>query len=149
MSGAVVPDPREARARARAGTAGRLHGPMAVSMRPVPAELVPVARRISGPMPVVHGAPAHAGDPAALGIRDPDRPGFGDAVEAEAGDAPVFWAGGVTPQAAVTASRPPFAIIRAPGRMFVTDVRDDHHRIAVRTAPARTTAPPGERGSTT
>ncbi|MGW0121681.1 putative hydro-lyase [Streptomyces sp. NPDC003327] len=108
--------------------AGRLHGPMVVSMRPVPERLVPVARRISALLPAVHGAPVHAGDPAALGIRDLGRPDFGDAVEAEPGDVPVFWACGVTPQAAVMASRPPFAITHAPGRMLVTDVRDEHYR---------------------
>ncbi|WP_329123006.1 putative hydro-lyase [Streptomyces sp. NBC_01353] len=110
--------------------AGRLHGPMVVSMRPIPADLVPTARRLSGLLPAVHGAPVHAGDPAALGIRDLDRPDFGDAVVAEPGDVPVFWACGVTPQAAVTASRPPFAITHAPGRMLVTDVRDADYRVA-------------------
>ncbi|WP_137990606.1 D-glutamate cyclase family protein [Streptomyces vilmorinianum] len=111
--------------------AGRLHDPIVVSMRHVPAELVPTARRISGLLPAVHGAPVHAGDPAALGIRDLDRPDFGDAVVAEPRDVPVFWACGVTPQAAVTASRPPFAITHAPGRMLATDVRDDRYRVAV------------------
>ncbi|MGW6569238.1 putative hydro-lyase [Streptomyces sp. NPDC054975] len=110
--------------------AGRLRGPMVVSMRHVPAGLVDTARRISGLLPAVHGAPVHAGDPAALGIDDLDRPDFGDAVVAEPGDVPVFWACGVTPQAAVTASRPPFAITHAPGRMLVTDVRDSEYRVA-------------------
>ncbi|MFD5327233.1 putative hydro-lyase [Streptomyces sp. NPDC127092] len=110
--------------------AGRLRGPMVVSMRPVPAALVGVAHRISGQLPAVHGAPVHAGDPAALGIRDLDRPDFGDPVAAEPGDVPVFWACGVTPQAAVAASRPPFAISHAPGRMLVTDVRDAEYRVA-------------------
>jgi uncharacterized protein YcsI (UPF0317 family) len=47
-----------------------------------------------------------------------------------AGDVPVFWACGVTPQAAVMASRPPFAITHQPGHMFVTDVPDTEYRIA-------------------
>ena len=38
------------------------------------------------------------------------------------GDVPVFWACGVTPQAAVMASRIPFAITHAPGYMLVTDI---------------------------
>ncbi|MER8046195.1 putative hydro-lyase [Streptomyces sp. NPDC094032] len=111
--------------------AGRLHGPMVVSMRPVPAALVPTARRISGLLPAVHGAPVHEGDPAGLGIRDLARPDFGDPVVAEPGDVPVFWACGVTPQAAVMASRPPFVITHAPGRMLVTDVRDAEYRVGV------------------
>jgi uncharacterized protein YcsI (UPF0317 family) len=37
---------------------------------------------------------------------------------------PVFWACGVTPQAALMQARPPFAITHKPGHMFLTDVRD-------------------------
>lgn len=110
--------------------AGRLHGPLVVSMRPIPAALVETARRITALMPAVHGAPVHVGDPAALGIRDLDKPDFGDPVVAEEGDVPVFWACGVTSQAAVTAARPPFAITHAPGYMFVTDARDTDYRVA-------------------
>lgn len=110
--------------------AGRLHGPMVVSMRPIPGQLVDTAVRLTGRMPAVHGAPVHAGDPARLGIADLDRPQFGDPVRQEAGDVPVFWACGVTPQAAVMASRPPFAITHQPGHMFVTDVPDTDYRIA-------------------
>ncbi|GII22660.1 putative hydro-lyase [Planosporangium mesophilum] len=109
--------------------AGRVHGPMVVSMRMVPTDLVDTAVRESGRMPAVHGAPVHVGDPAALGIADLDRPDFGDPVVGEPGDVPVFWACGVTPQAALMASRPPFAITHAPGYMFVTDVRDEEYRV--------------------
>ncbi|HJQ48158.1 MAG TPA: putative hydro-lyase [Amycolatopsis sp.] len=109
--------------------AGRLHGPMVVSMRPIPAGLVDRAAAISGRMPAVHGAPVHAGDPAELGITDLGRPDFGDAVDTEAGDVPVFWACGVTPQAALMASRPPFAITHVPGHMFITDVPDADYRL--------------------
>jgi hypothetical protein len=45
-------------------------------------------------------------------------------VDIRDGEVPVFWAYGVTPQAAVTASRPPLAICHAPGHMAVTDARD-------------------------
>jgi uncharacterized protein YcsI (UPF0317 family) len=109
--------------------AGRLHGPMVVSMRPIPGDLVDPAVRLTGRMPLVHGAPVHVGDPAALGIADLDRPRFGEHVRAEAGDVPVFWACGVTAQAALMASRPPFAITHQPGHMFVTDVPDTAYRI--------------------
>jgi uncharacterized protein YcsI (UPF0317 family) len=79
-------------------------------------------------MPQVHGAPVHIGSPAELGIVDLDRPDFGEPVEAESGDVPVFWGCGVTPQAALMDSRPPFAITHAPGHMFVTDVPDSAYR---------------------
>lgn len=109
---------------------GRLHGPLVVSMRPIPGELVDTAIRLTGRMPAVHGAPVHVGDPAGLGVKDLDAPDFGDPVPAEPGDVPVFWACGVTPQAALMASRPPFAITHQPGHMFVTDVPDTDYRIA-------------------
>lgn len=109
--------------------AGRIHGPLVVSMRPIPVDLVETASRLTSRMPAVHGAPVHVGTPEALGITDLDKPDFGDPVVAEPEDVPVFWACGVTPQAAVMASRPPFAITHLPGHMFVTDVRDSEYRI--------------------
>ncbi|MGM1030509.1 MAG: D-glutamate cyclase family protein [Actinomycetota bacterium] len=104
--------------------AGRLHGELVVSMRPIPASRVADAVSISGRYPAVHGAPVHVGDPASLGIRDLATPEFGDPPAIEDGDVPVFWACGVTPRAAIMASRPPFAVTHAPGHMLVTDVPD-------------------------
>ena len=104
--------------------AGRLHGNLVVSMRPIPASRVADAATISGRFPAVHGAPVHVGAPEALGIADLGKPEFGDAVRIEAGEVPVFWACGVTPQAAVMASKVPFAITHAPGHMFITDIPD-------------------------
>jgi uncharacterized protein YcsI (UPF0317 family) len=109
--------------------AGRLYGPMVVSMRQIPEDRVDDAIRITRAMPAVHGAPVHIDDPRALGIEDLSRPDFGDPVDAAPGDVPVFWACGVTPQAALMASRPPFAITHAPGYMFITDSRDSDYRV--------------------
>jgi uncharacterized protein YcsI (UPF0317 family) len=108
--------------------AGRLSGPLVVSMRPVPAAQVVTAVQVTARMPAVHGAPVHVGSPESLGIDDLSAPDFGDAVEVQDGDVPVFWACGVTPQAALMASKPPFAITHAPGFMFVTDVPDAAYR---------------------
>ena len=110
--------------------AGRLHGPLVVSMRPVPAADVARAAAITALMPAVHGAPVHVGQPGALGIADLAGPDFGDAVAIADGDVPMFWACGVTSQAAVMRARPPFAITHEPGHMFVTDARDTDYRIA-------------------
>ena len=77
------------------------------------------AIEITSRFPRVHGAPIHVGDPAAIGIADLGRPDYGDPVEVRPGEVPVFWGCGVTPQAAVTASRPSFAISHAPGHMVV------------------------------
>lgn len=107
--------------------AGRLSGPLVVSMRPIPASQVATAVRVTSRYPAVHGAPVHVGDPARLGISDLDAPDFGDPVEVRPGEVPVFWACGVTPQAAVMRSRPPFAIGHAPGHMAITDARDSSY----------------------
>ena len=103
---------------------GIFAGPMVVSMRPIPVARVDDARAITARFPQVHGAPIHAGDPAALGIADLGQPDWGDAVEIRSGELPVFWACGVTPQAVAQASRPELMITHAPGHMFVTDRTD-------------------------
>ena len=72
----------------------------------------------------MHGAPVEVGSPERIGITDLMHPDYGDAPVLEDGDVPVFWACGVTPQAAVMASKPTFAITHAPGHMFITDVPD-------------------------
>ena len=43
--------------------AGRIHGPMVVSMRPMPEEMVDTAIRVTAEVPKVHGAPVHVGSP--------------------------------------------------------------------------------------
>jgi uncharacterized protein YcsI (UPF0317 family) len=97
-------------------------------MRPIPAAQVVTAVQVTARMPQVHGAPVHVGSPSSLGIADLGTPDFGDPVEVQDGDVPVFWACGVTPQAALMASAPPFAITHAPGHMFLTDVPDAAYR---------------------
>jgi uncharacterized protein YcsI (UPF0317 family) len=104
--------------------AGVFHGPLVVSMRPMsPAQAV-TATRVCARFPRAHGVPVHFGDPAAIGIADIAKPDFGNAVQIRSGEVPVFWACGVTPQAALMHAKPPFAITHAPGHMFVTDLRD-------------------------
>jgi uncharacterized protein YcsI (UPF0317 family) len=104
--------------------AGRFHGPLVVSMRPLNAAQTIEAVRICSRFPQAHGAPIHFGNPAAIGIRDIDRPEYGDPVEIRPGEAPVFWACGVTPQAAIEAAKLPFAITHKPGYMFLCDGRE-------------------------
>jgi uncharacterized protein YcsI (UPF0317 family) len=104
--------------------AGIFQGPMVVSMRPIPHIQVVQAVQITSRFPAVHGAPVHIGDPAALGIRDLQRPDFGDAVPVAPGEVPVFWACGVTPQAVIMQVQPELVITHAPGHMFISDRRD-------------------------
>jgi len=109
--------------------AGRFHGPMVVSMRPIPAPLVPRAVTVTARYPMAHGAPVHIGDPAAIGIRDVTRPEWGDPLPILPGEAPVFWACGVTPQAVALEAKPPLVITHSPGHMFITDLPD--HALSV------------------
>lgn len=113
----------------RCAPAGSISGPLVVSMRPIPAAQVADAVRISSRYPAVHGAPVHVGGPEALGIADLGAPDFGDPVHVPDGHLPVFWACGVTPQAAVMESRPSLAIGHAPGHMLITDARDSDYLI--------------------
>jgi uncharacterized protein YcsI (UPF0317 family) len=106
-------------------SAGAFSGPMVVSMRAIKQEQVVRAVQVTSRFPATHGAPVHVGDPEVIGISDVSRPDFGDPTDFEDGDVPVFWACGVTPQAAAMSSRPPLMITHAPGHMFVTDKTDE------------------------
>ncbi len=104
--------------------AGRFSGPTVVSMRPFrPADAIR-AVQITTRFPAVHGAPVHLGLPEQIGIKDIDKPDWGDAMPIGKDELPVFWACGVTPQAVIMAAKPSFAITHAPGRMIVTDLRN-------------------------
>ena len=109
----------------RCEPAGDFAGPLVVSMRPMPATLVEQARRITGAYPQAHGGPVHAGDPGDLGIADLHTPDFGDPVDVHAGEVPMFWACGVTPQLAIANAAPEIAITHEPGHMFITDLPAD------------------------
>jgi len=105
-------------------SAGPFSGKMVVSMRPFKAADAIRAVQICTRFPSVHGAPIHLGDPALIGIGNLDAPDYGDAVCLGDNELPVFWACGVTPQVALEAAAPPFAITHSPGCMLVTDLRN-------------------------
>ena len=109
--------------------AGCFEGPLVVSMRPLTAQNAIRAVQITSRFPNVHGAPVHLGDPAAIEIRDLARPDYGESVSVLAHELPVFWACGVTPQAAIERARPELCITHAPGAMLVTDL--PNHVLAV------------------
>jgi len=104
--------------------AGPFRGPTAVSMRPLKAADAILAIQITSRFPRAHGAPVHIGKPELIGIADLDQPFAGDRIEVRADELPVFWACGITPQAAVLRAKPPVCITHAPGHMLVTDVRN-------------------------
>jgi uncharacterized protein YcsI (UPF0317 family) len=105
--------------------AGPFAGKMVVTMRPIPANQVDQAREISARYPQAHGAPISIGDPANIGINDLSQPDWGDAVEIKAGEVPVYWACGVTPQNVLLDAKLPLCITHSPGHMLIADVAED------------------------
>jgi uncharacterized protein YcsI (UPF0317 family) len=104
---------------------GIFHGPMVVSMRPIPMGMVTRAVQITSRYALVHGGPVHIGDPSNIGIKNINKPDFGDPVTIKGGEIPVFWACGVTPQAVVMEAKPDLCIAHAPGCMFVSDLLNE------------------------
>jgi uncharacterized protein YcsI (UPF0317 family) len=110
------------RTNIRCVPAGSFAGPLVVSMRPLSPGDAIRAIQITSRFPSVHGAPVHLGLPEAIGIGSLYRPDYGDAVPVHAGELPVFWACGVTPQAVFAEAEPEFCITHAPGSMLITDL---------------------------
>lgn len=115
--------------------AGRFHGPMVVTMRPIPAPEVDRVCALSARYPHAHGAPVHVGDPAIIGIARPDRPDYGDPLPIAANDVPMFWGCGVTPQAVAQRAGIGLMITHEPGQMFVTDLPREGSFRSARHAP--------------
>ena len=104
---------------------GRVSGPLVVSMRPVPgrsgrgrgAGHRRASRRCTA-RPCTSATRRRWASPTSAARTSATRSTCGP------GEVPVFWACGVTPQAAVMESRPSLAITHAPGHMLITDARD-------------------------
>jgi uncharacterized protein YcsI (UPF0317 family) len=105
--------------------AGPFRSNMVVSMRAIEPDRVDEAIALSRRYPLAHGAPVHVGDPSALGIADLSHPDWGDPAPVTGDQVPVFWACGVTPQAAIEAAAPPLCITHKPGHMLITDIPED------------------------
>jgi uncharacterized protein YcsI (UPF0317 family) len=139
--------------------AGTFSGPLVVSMRPIRRDdvdrtveltrnlrLTPSETPSGDSLPelapeelesAAHGGPIQIGSPEVLGISDLMHPDYGNAVSVRDDEVPVFWACGVTAQAAAEHSRVPLMITQAPGHMFITDLTIE--RVAGDPAPR----PPG------
>lgn len=107
-------------------SAGPFSAPLVVTMRPMTPEEAIRATQVTTRFHLTHGAPIHVGSPEDLGIKDLEKPDFGDPVETRTGEIPVFWACGVTSTLAATSAPLPLAITHSPGHMFVSDLLDDH-----------------------
>ncbi len=117
-------------------------GTYVVSMRAYRRSEVERVREITRPYVLTHGEPIAWGWDAmrALGIKDIDRPDWGDSPKTRDGgklsevqdptgdndDVPVFWGCGVTTQQAIiSANLPDLVLSHAPGYMLVLDVKED------------------------
>lgn len=105
--------------------AGPFSGQMVVTMRPLKADQIDEARAISARFPQAHGAPIAVGDPAEIGISDLSAPDYGEPVDINSDEVPVYWACGVTPQNVLKAAKLPICITHAPGHMLITDIAED------------------------
>jgi uncharacterized protein YcsI (UPF0317 family) len=106
--------------------AGPFSCPLVVSMRPLTPEQAVRAVQVTTRFHLTHGAPVHMGSPEAIGIKNLNRPEFGDPVTLHPGEIPVFWACGVTSALAALSAKLPLVITHSPGHMFVSDLRDEH-----------------------
>ena len=105
-------------------SAGIFNGKMVVSMRPIKPDQIVKAVTVTETMPKVHGTPIHIGDPSVIGIKDINKPEFGDAVTINEGEVPVFWPCGVTPQSVIMNVKPDIVITHSSGHMLITDVKN-------------------------
>lgn len=95
-------------------------------MRPLPANRVVRAVEITSRYYKAHGSPIQIGNPEAIGIKDINKPDYGDPVPIKNGEVPVFWACGVTTQlAAKKNAKPELALAHSPGHMFVSNLKDE------------------------
>lgn len=102
-----------------------------VSMRPYRPKDVEIVREITRKFKQYHGEPIAWGYDDAynkLGIEDINKPDFGDPIPINEDEIPVFWACGVTPQAAVEslASKVEGKCMgHTPGHMLILDLKDE------------------------
>jgi len=117
--------------------AGRFHGNMAVTCSIFKASDDAIrAIQISSRYQDGHGPPVHIGDPTIIGIKDLAHPDISTLIDVknlqhpemlsrgfdlEAGEIPMFWGAGVTPQLVAMAAKVPFMITHSPAHLFISD----------------------------
>lgn len=104
-------------------------GKMVVSMRPIKKDRVADACVVTSHYPDTHGAPIQVGYPGMIGIKDLQKPDYGDTVEIKDDEIPLFWPCGVTPENVLKEVKLPFAITHSPGHMFVCDKKDSEYYV--------------------
>lgn len=105
--------------------AGPFRGDLIVTMRWLTPQQAIIATQVTARFPFNHGAPIHIGDPEAIGA-DIKNPMLGPPIAQIPREfVPVFWACGVTPQAAAEAAGIDLMIAHAPGHGFISDLKAD------------------------
>ena len=104
------------------------YGPMVVSMWPVHKDYITKAITISSKLPSVHGKPIHIGDPELIGIKDIEKPDYGDIIKLKPDEIPVFWGCGITPQL-IAQQKNIDMITHHPGNMYITDLKTNEMEI--------------------
>ncbi|XP_047394704.1 D-glutamate cyclase, mitochondrial isoform X2 [Sciurus carolinensis] len=112
--------------------------PLVVTMRPVPKDKLESLLQATCSMGGDQGRPVHIGDPELLGIKALSKPDYGDPVEWQPGDIPVFWPSPLTSLEAVSSCKAPLAFASTPGCTVMTDLKDTKtltHRLTPETIP--------------
>lgn len=84
----------------QAKEAGPFSCPLVVCMHPIPKQLLERTVAVTSRLGALHGAPIHIGDPSVIGIKDINRPEYGDPSDMD-GIVPVFWASSLTSHLAI------------------------------------------------
>ncbi len=103
-----------------------LNSPLGVSIKLISQKLLVSTVQIMSRFPQVHGASVYIGNSKKIGIQDIDKPDFGDPVTIKIGEALVFWACGVTPQAIVMSVKPKHHDYSF-AWLFVSGLKDEHY----------------------
>lgn len=101
-----------------------------VSMRPYKLNYIEEVRSISRQFRKTHGEPIDWGFEALerLGIKNINNPEFGDPMDFDSDEIPVFWGCGVTPQIAVQQAGDEIkgkVMAHSPGYMLILDIEDN------------------------
>lgn len=104
--------------------AGVFGGDMVVTMRAVDADRIDDVVSLCRQFPLAHGAPVHIGAAADIGIKDLQKPDWGDVPPPLGERVSVFWACGVTPQQVLMRAGLPLSMTHKPGHMLITDIDD-------------------------
>lgn len=69
-------------------------------MHPIPQQLLERTVAVTSRLGALYGTLIHIGDPSVIGIKDIDRPDYGDPSDMD-GCVPVFWASSLTSHLAI------------------------------------------------